>query len=211
MWFFKRFLCPKWFWQNFCLKKSTHLDHSYLRCALDQHKKYWCSEEDYPENTKILSIPFLLTWAKFLDLHQQWDSAEIFSSQNGLWYRGPIHSKIPQWRMIYQPLWHCDFQIPKINSGRLWIYNAHLWFKAYLFFWGKRQEHLCTLLAFAKALISVVQTEAKWAGCENKNPQESPNHSWKSIFPSSELAVKLGTILPILACVWGMSGSSLMT
>ena len=33
--FFKRFWFPKWFWQNFCHKKSTHLNHSYLKYALD--------------------------------------------------------------------------------------------------------------------------------------------------------------------------------
>ena len=35
---FKRFWCPKRFWQNFCHKKMTHLDHSYLKYALGKWK-----------------------------------------------------------------------------------------------------------------------------------------------------------------------------
>ena len=35
VWIFKRFWGPKWFWQDFCPKKSIHLDHSYLKYALD--------------------------------------------------------------------------------------------------------------------------------------------------------------------------------
>ena len=31
---FQTILMPKVFWQNFCHKKSTHLDHSYLKYAL---------------------------------------------------------------------------------------------------------------------------------------------------------------------------------
>ena len=34
IWIFKQFWRPKWFWQNYCHKKSTHLDHSYLKYAL---------------------------------------------------------------------------------------------------------------------------------------------------------------------------------
>ena len=37
MWIFKRFWCLKWFWQNFCHKKSTPLLHSYLKHALEFH------------------------------------------------------------------------------------------------------------------------------------------------------------------------------
>ena len=34
IWILKRFWFPKWFWLNFCHKKSTHLDHSYLKYTL---------------------------------------------------------------------------------------------------------------------------------------------------------------------------------
>ena len=37
----KRFWCPNWIWQNFCHKKSTHLDHSYLKYALVDLMFYW--------------------------------------------------------------------------------------------------------------------------------------------------------------------------
>ena len=37
-WIFKWFWCPKWFWQKVCHKKSTYLDHSYLKYALDSLK-----------------------------------------------------------------------------------------------------------------------------------------------------------------------------
>ena len=36
IWIFKRYWCSRWFWQKFCHKKSTHLDHSYLKYALVQ-------------------------------------------------------------------------------------------------------------------------------------------------------------------------------
>ena len=34
IWIFKRFCCPKWFWQKKIHKKSTHLDHSYQKYTL---------------------------------------------------------------------------------------------------------------------------------------------------------------------------------
>ena len=34
IWIFKRFWCPKWFWEFFCHKKSTLLNHFYLKYAL---------------------------------------------------------------------------------------------------------------------------------------------------------------------------------
>ena len=34
IWISKRFWCLKWFCQNFCHKKSTHFDHSYLKSML---------------------------------------------------------------------------------------------------------------------------------------------------------------------------------
>ena len=67
-----------------------------------------------------------------------------------------------------------------------------------------------TFEASAKDPTSVVQIGVKGAGCENSNPQDLPNHLWKLISPSVVIARKLGTGLPIRACVWGISGSSVL-
>ena len=78
--FFKRFGCPKWFWQDFCHKKAGQVNHSYLKYALRIFQAF--TRGQYSVSRNLLQMSFTTYFSK-PDLYRLLDKA----LQNELFWR----------------------------------------------------------------------------------------------------------------------------
>ena len=106
IWIFKRFWCPKWIWQKFCHKKSTHFDHSYLKYALDARQlqssrafQIAILSEICIFNQRIINSILLLrrSWSKMYPLLGLWVSFFIWWTKVApFWQKNRFH--FSSWR-----------------------------------------------------------------------------------------------------------------
>ena len=77
---FKRFWWQKWFWQIFYHKKSTHLEHSYLKYALffEAKGQKVGRVENVPKNIFNCYIQYLTFQKSFPQSHLEW-VCQLFS------------------------------------------------------------------------------------------------------------------------------------